>query len=82
MSLKTILSNVLPSVVAGALFILVSIIGFMEGGEYSPFIGSGIGTFLLIRSWDSSRKKGAEQLREHPMAFLMRKWSGSDEKPN
>jgi len=41
MSLKTILSNVLPSAVAGALFILVAIIGFMEGGEYSPMIGSG-----------------------------------------
>jgi len=40
-ALKTILSNVLG--VAGALFILVSIIGFMEGGEYSPTIGSGIG---------------------------------------
>ena len=62
-ALKTILSNVLG--VAGALFILVAIIGFMEGGEYSPFISSGIGTFLLIRSWDSSRKKGAEQLREN-----------------
>jgi hypothetical protein len=57
-ALKTILSNVLG--VAGALFILVAIIGFMEGGEYSPMIGSGIGTWLLIRSWDSSRKKGAE----------------------
>jgi hypothetical protein len=60
MSLKTILSNVLPSAVAGALFILVSIIGFMEGALYSPIISSGIGTWLLIRSWDSSRKKGAE----------------------
>jgi len=56
-ALKTILSNVLG--VAGALFILVSIIGFMEGGLYSSTIGSGIGTWLLIRSWDSS-KKGAE----------------------
>ena len=65
MSLKTILSNVLPSVVAGALFILVAIIGFMEDGEYSPFISSGIGTWLLIRSWDSSRKQGAEELREN-----------------
>jgi hypothetical protein len=60
MSLKTILSNVFPTAVAGALFILVALIGFMEGGEYSPMIGSGIGTWLLIRSWDSSRKKGAE----------------------
>ena len=59
-ALKPILSNVLPSAVAGALFILVSIIGFMEGGMYSPTIGSGIGTWLLIRSWDRSRKKGAE----------------------
>jgi hypothetical protein len=43
-----------------ALSILVSILGFMEGGQYSPMIGSGIGTWLLIRSWDNSRKKGAE----------------------
>jgi hypothetical protein len=57
-ALKTILSNVLG--VAGALFILVAIIGFMEGGVYSPMIGSGIGTWFLIRSWDRSRKKGAE----------------------
>jgi len=52
--------GVLPNAVAGALFILVSIVGFMECGQYSPMIGSGIGTWLLIRSWDSSRKKGAE----------------------
>jgi hypothetical protein len=58
--LKPLLSNGLPSAVAGALFILVSIIGFMEGGMYSPTIASGIGAWLLIRSWDSSRKKGAE----------------------
>jgi hypothetical protein len=57
---KTILSNVLPSAVAGALFILVAIIGFMEGAEYSPTIGSGIGTWLLIRSWDRSRRKAAK----------------------
>jgi hypothetical protein len=54
----------------------------MAGGEVLPMIGSGIGTWLLILSWDRSRKNGAEQLREHPMAFLMRKWTGSDEKPN
>ena len=78
--MKTILSNVLG--VAGALFILVAIIGFTEGALYSPMIGSGIGTWLLILSWDRSKKNGAEQLREHPMAFLMRKWTGSDEKPN
>ena len=70
MSLKTILSNVPPIAVAGVLFILMSM------------IGSGIGTWLLILSWDRSRKKGAAQLREHAMAFLTRKWSGSDEKPN
>jgi hypothetical protein len=82
MSLKTILRNVPQIAVAGALFILMSIIGFMAGGEVLPMIGSGIGTWLLILSWDRSRKNGAEQLREHPMAFLMRKWTGSDEKPN
>jgi hypothetical protein len=81
MSLKTILSNVPPIAVAGALFILMSIIGFIGGGEYLPMIGSGIGTWLLILSWDRSRKKGAVQLREHAMAFLTRKWSASDEKP-
>jgi hypothetical protein len=54
-ALKTILSNVLG--VCGALFILVAIIGFMEGALYSPVIGSGIGTWLLIRSWDRSRQK-------------------------
>jgi hypothetical protein len=57
-ALKTILSNVLA--LAGALFILVAIIGFMEGAEYSPTIGSGIGTWLLIRSWDRSRRKAAK----------------------
>ena len=82
MSLKTMLSNVPPIAVAGVLFILISIIGFISGGEYLPMIGSGIGTWLLILSWDRSRKNGAERLREHPMAFLMRKWTGSDEKPN
>ena len=82
MSLKTILRNVPQIAGAGALFILVSIVGFMEGGQYSPMIGSGIGTWLLILSWDRSRKNSAEQLREHPMAFLMRKWTDSDEKPN
>ena len=34
--------------VSGSLFILLSIIAFMEGGKYSPLIGSGIGTWLLI----------------------------------
>jgi hypothetical protein len=57
-ALKTILSDVLG--VAGALFILVAIIGFKEGALYSPIIGSGIGTWLLIRIWDRSRKKDAE----------------------
>ena len=57
-ALKTIFSDVLG--VAGALFILVAIIGFKEGALYSPIIGSGIGTWLLIRIWDRSRKKGAE----------------------
>ena len=57
-ALKTILSDVLG--VAGALFILVAIIGFKEGALYSPLIGSGIGTWLLIRIWDRSRKKDAE----------------------
>jgi hypothetical protein len=56
--LKTIFSDVLA--VAGALFILVAIIGFMEGALYSPIIGSGIGTWLLIRIWDRSRMKSAE----------------------
>jgi len=57
-ALKTILSDVLG--VAGALFILVAIIGFKEGALYSPIIGSGIGTWLLIGIWDRSRKKGTE----------------------
>jgi hypothetical protein len=57
-ALKTILSNFLG--VAGALFILVAIIGFMEGALYSPVIGSGIGTWLLIRIWDRSRQKDGE----------------------
>ena len=82
MSLKTMLSNVPPIAVAGVLFILISIIGFIGGGEYLPMIGSGIGTWLLILSWDRSRRKGVAQVREHAMAFLTRKWSASDEKPN
>jgi hypothetical protein len=53
-ALKRILSDSLG--VAGALFILVAIIGFREGALYSPIIGSGIGTWLLIRIWDRSRK--------------------------
>jgi hypothetical protein len=61
MSLKTILSNVLPSAVAGALFNYAGVdIGFMEDGKYSPIIGSVIGTWLLIRSWDGSRQKDGE----------------------
>jgi hypothetical protein len=56
-SLKMILSNVSGIAVAGVLFILMSIIGFKGGGKYLPMIGSGIGTWLLILSWDRSRKK-------------------------
>ena len=82
MSLKMILSNVSGIAVAGVLFILMSIIGFKGGGKYLPMIGSGIGTWLLILSWDRSRKKGVAQVREYAMAFLTRKWSDSDEKPN
>ena len=50
--------------VAGALFILVAIIGFMEGGKYSPMISSGIGTWLLIRSRDRSRKSNQQYRNE------------------
>ena len=54
-ALKMILSDVLG--VAAALFILVAIIGFKEGALYSPIIGSGIGTWLLIRIWDQLKKE-------------------------
>ncbi len=79
MSLKTILSNVYGIAFAGVLFILMSIISFKGGGKYLPMIGAGLGTWLLILSWD---RQGFAQLRTHAMAFLTRKWSGSDEKPN
>jgi hypothetical protein len=78
MSLKTILSNVYGIAVAGPLFILMSVISFKGGGKYLPMIGAGIGTWLLILSWD---RPGFAQLRTHAMAFLTRKWSGSNEKP-
>jgi hypothetical protein len=70
MSLKTILRNVPQIAVAGAVFILMPIIGFMAGGEVLPMIGSGIGTWLLILSWDRSRKNGAEQPARTSNGFL------------
>ena len=82
MSLKTILRNVLPNCSCRRGIYSDVDNRFHGRRRGSPMIGSGIGTWLLIRSWDRSRKNGAEQLREHPMAFLMRKWTGSDEKPN
>jgi len=82
MSLKTILSKVPATAVAGALFILMSMIGFTGGGKYLPMIGSGIGTWLLILSWDRRERKGVAQLRTHAMAFLMRNLIDSDEKPH
>jgi hypothetical protein len=63
-ALKTILSDDLG--VAGALFILVAIIGFKEGALYSPIIGSGIGTWLLIRIWIAQERKTPSKFSSQP----------------
>ena len=79
MSLKTRLSRIPPMPAIGIGLIFLSIISFRANGKILPMIGSAIGTWLLIESWDKSKGDPAVQRRAHALTFLLRKLTGSSD---
>ena len=73
MSLKTFLSRIPAMPAIGVGLILLSILSFRANGKILPMIGSAIGTWLLIESWDKAKGDPAVQRRAHALTFLLRK---------
>lgn len=80
MSLKARLSRIpaMPAIGVGLIFL--SILSFRSNGKILPMIGSAIGTWLLIESWDKAKGDPAVQRRAHALAFLLRKLTNSGDR--
>lgn len=81
MLLKKFVSRISAMPAIGVGLIVVSIIGFRDNGEFLPMIGSAIGTWLLIQSWDQAKGHPAVQRRAHALTFLLRRLTNSGDQP-